>query len=122
MIPAISVEQIAKRYEERKADFQTPETVNLQYVQLNLADVAAQVEVTEEGLRAFYDQVAAERYTTTERRRARHILIESGSDDAAAKAKAEKRARAKAKPKSERKAKAATKAGAGRRAKGKAKR
>ena len=39
--------------------------------------------MTEEGLRAFYDQVAAERYTTTERRRARHILIESGSDDAA---------------------------------------
>jgi len=34
--------------------------------------------------------VAAERYTTTERRRARHILIESGSDDAAAKARAEK--------------------------------
>ena len=50
---AVTDEQIAKRYEERKADFQTPETVNLQYVQLNLADVAAQVEVTEEGLRAF---------------------------------------------------------------------
>jgi len=46
--------------------------------------------VTEEGLRAFYDQVAAERFTTAERRRARHILVESGSDDAAAKAKAEK--------------------------------
>ena len=51
-----------------------------------LADVASQVQVTEEGLRAFYDQVAAERYTTSERRRARHILVESGSDDAAAQA------------------------------------
>jgi len=30
----VTDEQIAKRYEERKADFQTPETVNLQYVQL----------------------------------------------------------------------------------------
>jgi len=86
----VTDEQIAKRYEERKADFQTPETVNLQYVELNLSDVAAQVQVTEEGLQAFYDQVAAERYTTTERRRARHILVESGSDDAAALAKAEK--------------------------------
>ena len=86
----VTDEQIAKRYEERKADFQTPERVNLQYVQLNLADVAAQVQVTEEGLRAFYDQVAAERYATAERRRARHILVESGSDDAAAKAKADK--------------------------------
>jgi peptidyl-prolyl cis-trans isomerase D len=86
----VTDEQIAQRYEERKDDFRTPEMVNLQYVQLDLADVAAQVEVTEEGLRAFYDQVAAERYTTTERRRARHILVESGSDDAAAQAKAEK--------------------------------
>jgi peptidyl-prolyl cis-trans isomerase D len=86
----VTGEQVAKRYEERKADFQTPETVNLQYVQLNLPDVAATVQVTEEGLRAFYDQVAAERYTTTERRRARHILVESGSDDAAARAKADK--------------------------------
>lgn len=86
----VTDEQIAKRYEERKADFRTPETVNLQYVELDLADVAAQVQVTEEGLRAFYDQVAAERYTTAERRRARHILVESGGDDAAAQAKAEK--------------------------------
>ena len=85
----VTDEQVASRYEERKADFQTPEMVNLQYVQLELADVAAQVEVTEEGLRAFYDQVAAERYTTTERRRARHILIESGGDDAAAQSRAE---------------------------------
>jgi peptidyl-prolyl cis-trans isomerase D len=86
----VTDEQVAQRYEERKVDFQTPETVNLQYVRLDLADVAAQVQVTEDGLRAFYDQVAAERYTTTERRRARHILVESGSDDAAAKAKADK--------------------------------
>ncbi len=86
----VTDEQVAQRYEERKADFQTPETVNLQYVRLDLADVAAQVQVTEDGLRAFYDQVAAERYTTSERRRARHILVESGSDDAAAKAKADK--------------------------------
>ena len=86
----VTEEQVAQRFEERKADFQTPETVNLQYVRLDLADVAAQVQVTEEGLRAFYDQVAAERYTTAERRRARHILIESGSDDAAAQARADK--------------------------------
>jgi peptidyl-prolyl cis-trans isomerase D len=86
----VGAEQVAKRYEERKADFMTPETVNLQYLRLDLADVAAQVQVTEEGLRAYYDQVAAERYMTTERRRARHILVESGTDDAAAKAKADK--------------------------------
>jgi peptidyl-prolyl cis-trans isomerase D len=86
----VTEEQVASRYDERKADFLTPETVNLQYVQLNLPDVAATVQVTEEGLRTFYDQVATERYTTTERRRARHILVESGSDDAAARAEADK--------------------------------
>ena len=86
----VTPEQVAARYEKDKASFKTQETVNLQYVQLNLADVAATVAVTDEALRAFYDQVAAERYTTTERRQARHILIEAGSDDAAARAKAEK--------------------------------
>jgi len=86
----VTDEQIAARYEQRKAEFQTPETVNLEYVQLTLAEVAAGVQVTDEALRSFYDQVAAERYATAERRPARHILIESGSDDAAAKAKAEK--------------------------------
>jgi peptidyl-prolyl cis-trans isomerase D len=86
----VTEEQVARRYEERKADFQTPEMLNIRYVQLNLPDVAAAVQVTEEGLRAFYDQVAAERYVTTERRRARHILVEPGSDDAAAKAEADK--------------------------------
>ena len=86
----VTDEQIAARYEQRQADFRTPETVNLQYVQLTLQEVAAGVQVTEEGLRAFYDQVAAERYATAERRKARHILIEPGSDDAAASARAEK--------------------------------
>jgi peptidyl-prolyl cis-trans isomerase D len=46
--------------------------------------------VSEEALRAFYEQVAAERYATTERRHARHILIEAGDDDAAAQARATK--------------------------------
>lgn len=81
--------EVAARFEQRKADFQTPETVDLQYVMLTLPEVAAEVQVTEEGLRAFYDQVAAERFATAERRRARHILIEGGGDDAAARAKAE---------------------------------
>jgi len=84
----VTEEQVAKRYEERKGQFLTPEKANLQYVEINLGAIAAGVEVNEPKLREFYDQVAAERYTTTERRRARHILVESGSDDAAAKARA----------------------------------
>ena len=86
----VTPEQVAARYEQDKGKLLTPESASIQYLQLNLADVAATVQVTDEALRAFYDQVAAERYTTTERRQARHILIETGSDEAAAQARAEK--------------------------------
>ena len=72
-----------------RPSYRTEETVSLQYVQLKLADVAAGVPVTEEGLRQYYEQVAPERFQDPERRRARHILIESGTDDAAAKKKAD---------------------------------
>lgn len=82
-------EEVAAWYEQHKAGYVTPETVDLQYLQLNSADVAASVEVTEEGLQAFYEQVAHDRYMQVERRRASHILVESGSDDAAARKEAE---------------------------------
>jgi peptidyl-prolyl cis-trans isomerase D len=85
-----TAEQVEAWYQANPADFRTPERVSLQYVELGLADVASSVEVTDEALRKFYDQVAAERYVSTERRRARHILVESGADDAAARAEAEK--------------------------------
>ena len=89
--PAVEVtpEQVQAYYEANKARFVTPEAATLQFVELKAADVAAGMQVDEAGLRQYYDQVAAERYMDAERRRARHILIESGSDDAAAKKTAE---------------------------------
>jgi peptidyl-prolyl cis-trans isomerase D len=84
----VSEADVAAYYEKNKAKFMTPETANLQYLQIKLADVAAAVPVTEEGLRQYYDQVAAERFVDPERRRARHILIDAGKDDAAAKKRA----------------------------------
>ena len=85
----VTPEQVTAWYEKNAADLRTPESVDLQYVRLDLADVEAGVEVTEDALREFYAQVAPERYVSTERRRARHILIEAGADDAAAREKAE---------------------------------
>ena len=85
----VTPEQVAAWYEKNAANLRTPESVDLQYVRLDLVDVEAGVEVTEDGLREFYAQVAPERYVATERRRARHILIEAGTDDAAAREKAE---------------------------------
>jgi peptidyl-prolyl cis-trans isomerase D len=74
-----------------------PETVNLQYIELTRAQAESTIEVTEQALREYYDQVK-ERLTTQEERRARHILITVGDgvDDAAAQKKAEELA-AKAK-------------------------
>ena len=93
----VKPEALAAWYEQHKADFKTPEMVSLQYLSLSLADIGAKVQVNEDTLHKYYDQVAAERFVDPERRHASHILIESGKDDAAAAKKAEQiAARAKA--------------------------
>jgi peptidyl-prolyl cis-trans isomerase D len=76
--------EIAARYENNQASYQTAETVDLEYLELQLADIAATVEVTDEELRAAYE-AERERFETVEERRARHILIavEDGEEDAA---------------------------------------
>jgi peptidyl-prolyl cis-trans isomerase D len=66
---------IAARYENNQASYQTTETVDLEYLELALADIAATVEVSEEDLRAAYEE-QREQFETAEERRASHILIE----------------------------------------------
>ena len=85
----VTAEEIADWYRKNEAGYRTVESVALQYVQLKLSDVEQGIEVTEDALRAYYEEVAAERFQTTERRRARHILVEAGTDDAAARSRAE---------------------------------
>ncbi|HQR49667.1 MAG TPA: SurA N-terminal domain-containing protein [Steroidobacteraceae bacterium] len=94
---AVTPAEVQAYYDQHKATYVTPETVSLQYVELKAADVASTVSVTDEALRQYYDQVAPERYVDPERRRARHILVETGKDDAAARKRADELyARAKA--------------------------
>ncbi len=75
---------ITARYENNQASYQTPETVDLEYIELALADIAATIELTEEDVRAAYEE-ERERFETAEERRASHILIEvaDGDEDAA---------------------------------------
>jgi len=75
---------IAERYENNQASYQTAETVDLEYIELALADIAATMEVTEDDLRAAYED-ERERFERQEERRASHILIEvaEGEEDAA---------------------------------------
>jgi peptidyl-prolyl cis-trans isomerase D len=84
----VTAEQVAAWYGEHKTEYMTPELVDLQYLQISLADIAAGVQVTDEALHRYYDEVAPERYAVAEQRRARHILIETGSDGAASKRRA----------------------------------
>jgi peptidyl-prolyl cis-trans isomerase D len=93
--------EVKAYYEAHLANYMTPETVNLRYVELNLAELAAQVKVDDTQLKAYYEEQKAktpERYLQPEQRHLRHILLQVADpkEDAAVKAKAEdilKRAR-----------------------------
>jgi peptidyl-prolyl cis-trans isomerase D len=79
---------IASHYESNQAKYQTTETVDLEYVELSLADIAATVDVTEDALHKAYDD-DRDRFQTMEERHARHILISiENGDEEAARAKA----------------------------------
>ena len=81
-------------YDAHKAEYMTPETVNLHYVEISLAQLSAKVTVDEAQLKTYYDDQKAknpERFTQPEQRRVRHILLalNDPKEDAAVKLKAE---------------------------------
>ncbi|HWA12017.1 MAG TPA: SurA N-terminal domain-containing protein [Burkholderiales bacterium] len=83
-----------KYYNDHKAEFQIPERVKIEYALLTLDAAEAAVQVSDEELRAVYDQGKEARFSTPEERHASHILITapataSAEDKAKAKAKAE---------------------------------
>jgi len=86
----ISDAEVQAYYDANKNVYMTPETVGLQYVDLKLSDVASEVTVTEEALRAHYEQIK-DKFSSGERRHAHHILITTsdGVDDAKARQQAE---------------------------------
>ncbi|ACB34195.1 PpiC-type peptidyl-prolyl cis-trans isomerase [Leptothrix cholodnii SP-6] len=89
-VSASDAEQQAYYDDPRNAaQFQSPETVSVEYVVLDLPAVTAGINVNEDDLRKYYDENAA-RYEQPQERRARHILVKldaDASDDAKAKAR-----------------------------------
>jgi peptidyl-prolyl cis-trans isomerase D len=86
--------QIKAYYDAHKAEYMTPESVNLRYVEISLGSLESKVKVDDAQLNAYYDEQKAktpERYTQPEQRRVRHILLQltDPKEDAAVKAKAE---------------------------------
>lgn len=72
-------------YKAHGDDFMRPESVQLAYAELSLADVAAAVQVTDDQLRGRYERDKST-YMTPENRKASHILItvDGSTDDAKA--------------------------------------
>ena len=74
---------ILAHYQANKAAYYSEESVDLEYIEIQGVELAADVVVTEEELEAYYED---ERYLyqTEEERQARHILIGLDTEDAEA--------------------------------------
>ena len=70
-------------YKAHQADYLVPESVDLRYAQLTLAQVAATQTVSDADVQAAYDKKKSG-FVLPERREASHILIPFGKDPAAA--------------------------------------
>ena len=81
-------------YKSHERDFRTPEQASIDYVVLDLATIKKGIAVPEDDLRKYYAENAG-RYTATEERRVRHILI-NAAKDAAPDVKHKAKARAEA--------------------------
>lgn len=81
--------QIQARYEQKKASYQAPERLRAAYLELSLDALPPASAPAPEYLRTIYEADKANKYSTVEERRARHILINFGADKDAARKHAE---------------------------------
>ena len=83
----VGEEVIAKRYEDHRGAFMSPEEVRLRYVVLSRDDLAAEIEVSAGTIEGYYESRKAG-LTMPEQRRVRHILVADaeGGDEALARA------------------------------------
>ncbi|WP_330147175.1 SurA N-terminal domain-containing protein [Shewanella oncorhynchi] len=84
----VTDEQVKNYYDANQGQFMSPEMVSLEYVELNATDFAKNNPVSDEEAQTYYEEHKAQ-YVSNEKRLAAHILVMPGSDEAAAKAKAE---------------------------------
>lgn len=79
----VSEEAIQAFYDENETLYLLPESASIEYIELNREAIAENVTISEEVLNEYYLD-SQNRYLQDEQRRARHILILSEGDDAAA--------------------------------------
>lgn len=75
----ISEDEVKAYYESNQQNFQMPEEVSIEYIELTAADAAKGVTITNADVQAYYDQNKAS-YTTAEQRHVRHILLALPAD------------------------------------------
>ena len=77
--------EINAYYEAHRADFRNPERVSVEYIALNLEDLAKGVDISEEDLKKAYEEQKSN-FGSPERRKLSHILVaQEGSGEAAEK-------------------------------------
>ena len=81
-------DEINQYYLANQARFENQEKVKLNYITLDVTDIAKTVEVTDADVKAYYEENMAS-FRKDEQRRVAHILIEFNDDEAAAKSKIE---------------------------------
>jgi peptidyl-prolyl cis-trans isomerase D len=91
---APSEEEINAYYQQHQDAYQTEEQVAIDYVELSLDKLAADVKPTEEQLKAYYEEQKAQ-FSSKERRRISHILFAFTKDPAADQQALEKALKAK---------------------------
>ena len=79
----ITDDDVLAYYEERPDSYMSPESVDFQYVELSRRALAESIEISEDELQSYYE-AAGSRFVQDEQRRARHILLPFGADEAAA--------------------------------------
>ena len=80
--PAPDEAALTTWYAKNGKQFETPESVDLDYAEGSLTQLEAAVTVTEDDLQGFYAS-NKDRYVAPERRRARHILLKTEQEAAA---------------------------------------
>lgn len=83
----VTDEQVTAYYEENETLYLTPESADVEIIEIRRDAVAETIEISEETLEQYYEDEKS-RYLQDEQRQARHILILFGDDEDAAEAEA----------------------------------
>ncbi len=71
----ISDDEINSYYEQNTAEFSTPQEVGVDYIELDLAEMARQFEFSDAEIKEYYEQNRQSFVNLPEQRKVRHILI-----------------------------------------------